>query len=73
MLNQILKEKDGSKAINQDRILERCEQFFKELYEDPQQDILITPAKEKPLILKNEVEKEADQIFLNHLEKTSWR
>ena len=60
-LIQALKEKDGRETTDRKRILERCAEFYKELYEDPLQNTQKTP-EETPQILTSEVEKAVQQM-----------
>jgi len=61
-LIQALREKDGRETTDRQRILERCAEFYQELYKDPSQDIQTTPADEIPHILASEVEKAVHQM-----------
>ncbi|MEE4247402.1 MAG: reverse transcriptase domain-containing protein [Kangiellaceae bacterium] len=51
-----LKEQDGTTTTNRERILERCAEFYQDLYEDTTQNIVKSNAGEVPPILKCEVE-----------------
>ena len=57
-----LKEEDGSTTTNRGRILERCAEFYKKLYEDTLQNIANIETEEVLSILTSEVERALSQI-----------
>ena len=61
-LIQSLKEVDGSIIIDRERIVERCAEYYENLYKDPFQSINATPAENIPPILLSEVEKAIRQM-----------
>ena len=52
-----LKEENGSIITKQERILERCAEFYETLYEDTVQNITKLETEEVPSILTSEVER----------------
>ena len=56
-----LKEEDGSIITNRERILERCTEFYQNLYEDTVQNIARRTEK-VPLILTSELERALSQM-----------
>jgi len=51
-----LKEQDGTVTTNRERILERCVEFYENLYKDAAQNIVQKEAEEVPPILNSEIE-----------------
>ena len=51
-----LKEQDGTVTTNRERILERCAEFYENLYKDAAQNIVHKEAEEVPPILNSEIE-----------------
>ena len=56
VLTPALKEQDGTLTTNRERILERCAEFYENLYKDTVHNITRTEAEEVPPILDSEVE-----------------
>eukprot|EP00795_Rhopilema_esculentum_P008434 gene8434-biopygen9492 len=58
-----LKEEDGSFISNRERILERCAEFYENLYNDAAQNIIrANAAEEVPPILDSEIEKAMKEV-----------
>ena len=51
-----LKEQDGTIITDRERILERCAEFYEDLYKDAAQNIVPAKAEEVPPILDSEIE-----------------
>ena len=51
-----LKEQDGTVTTNRERILERCAEFYENLYQDAAQNIRKEEAEDVPPILDSEIE-----------------
>ena len=58
-----LKEKDGHVTTNRERILERCAEFYQNLYEYTVRNIIKVDAEDVPPIIDCEVEKALQQSF----------
>lgn len=62
---QSLKEEDGTATSNRERILERCAEFYENLYKDAAQNIIRANAEEVPPVLDSEIEKAMKEMKNN--------
>ena len=60
-----LKEEDGTITTNRERILERCAEFYENLYKEAVQNIIRSNAEEVPPVLDSEIEKAMKEMKNN--------